>query len=137
MAVDDRALEAEVANRPLELSGRGLRVGRRDGGEAGEAGRVPPDRLGEEVVRLVRQRCCLGRFELLNTGRRQRDDLDVDPRRIHVRDPPPHEVEQLVDELGVAQRLAYLPGEPPGTLHEGRGREVLLDRDRSHAAPPW
>jgi hypothetical protein len=125
VAVDDRTLETEFANRPLQLPGRGLRVGRGDRCEAGESGRVASDRLGDEIVRFSRQRRSLSRGFLLDARRCQRDDLDVDPRGIHVGDPAVSEVEQLVGELGIPQRLARLPGKLAGALQERRGRSDL------------
>jgi hypothetical protein len=132
--VDQRPLEAILTDRALQLLCGGLRGGRRQRGEPGEAIRIAPHRLREEVVRLTSERyrlCCL---KLLNARKGQRQHLHIDACGVHRRDPAAAEIAQLFDELFVARRnLGMAAGRfrlslqlPPRAFHERLGGVVLL-----------
>jgi len=68
VAVDHRALEAELGDAARELVGRCARVGRRERGESGETVRVRLDRLVREIVRVLRHGDRDVRAEALRPG---------------------------------------------------------------------
>ena len=127
-AVDQRADEAEAADRALQLvRGRGgIAGGQRR--EPGEPARVAGDRGGELIVRAPRRLDGPGPGELLRGRGDVRDHLHVDPRRVHVREPVLAEVKQHVTHAGMPGLAAggRRPREP------GR-QEVLLQRYGPHA----
>src|SRR6185503_17622615 len=142
VAVDHRALEAELADAALELGGGRLRIRGRQGGEAGEAFRVRFHGVGEPVVRIARHGDRDVGAERLRAGRAEREHLHVDAGRVHVREPALAEVEVLRDDVvahhlaaGLQVELAELVRRDVLAVH--RGEEVLLDRDdfQSSLAP--
>ena len=96
VAVDHRALHAELADRALELVRRRARVGRGQGGEGGEALRVLVDRARELVVGFAREgHGGLGVVEVLDARRGMADDLQVDAGGVHGRQPSLAQIEQV------------------------------------------
>lgn len=88
MAVDDGAHESMFAYRPLELVGGGDGIGRGQRGKTGEPFRVALDRPRELIVDLARRGNSVRRGQLLQSGRGQRQHLNIDPCRIHRGDAP-------------------------------------------------
>jgi hypothetical protein len=86
--VDDDADQAEFARAPLDLDGRVRGVLRRDRGQPAEPVRVPPARLGQLIVGQSGHGDRPVPVQDLGAGAGQRDDLPVDARGVHVRDPP-------------------------------------------------
>jgi hypothetical protein len=86
--VDDCAFQSQRAYAALELFGRRSRVLRRDGGEASVARRMCRDCRRELVVAGACQCGSHSRVEDLHARRRQRQDLQVYPGRVHVVDAP-------------------------------------------------
>jgi hypothetical protein len=132
VAVDHRAEEAELADRALELVRRGRGIGGRQRGKAREAVGVLAHRRREDVVGVACQRHRGCGVEVLHARRGVADDLQIDPRGVHRRDPPLAEVGEVGAEgrvgagVGIAQRADRL---------RDRGRpEVLLQGDDAHGA---
>ena len=95
VTVDQRALEAHFGDRSLELV-RGLRRrGGRERCEGGETDRVRRDRNREVIVGAAGELIRLVRLELFGPRGAMRQNLDVDPTRIHVGQPLVAEVVQL------------------------------------------
>jgi hypothetical protein len=134
VAVDHRALHAELAHGALELVRRRARVGRRQRGEGREAFGVLVHGAGELVVGLAREgHGGLGVVEVLDARRRVADDLQVDAGGVHGRQPLLAEIEQVGRQrrrrcggVGIAQG--------PDGLGDGGGPEVLFQGDDAHAA---
>src|SRR3984957_2781536 len=128
-AVDQRADEAEAADRALKLvRGREWVAGRRRR-DPGEPARMAGDRGGELIVRAPRGLDGPGPAELLRGRGNVRDHLHVDPRRVHVSEPALAEVKQHLTH-------ARVPGLAPGGRRrprELRRQEVLLERYGPHA----
>nr|WP_279582093.1 hypothetical protein [Fodinicola feengrottensis] len=87
VAVDDRAGEPQLADGPGQLVGGLSRRRGRDGGEAGQPGRVRSYRRGERVVAAPGQRDGLFGGELLDAGGGQGQHGEVDTAGVHRRDP--------------------------------------------------
>lgn len=95
------------------------------GREPGEPARVAADRGSELVIRAPCALDGLSPAELLRGRGNMRDDLHVDARRGHAREPALAQVKQ---------RVAHAGG--PGLVAGGRqprGKEVLFERDGTHA----
>jgi hypothetical protein len=90
--VDQRALEAILTDRALQLLCGGFRGGRRQRGEPSEAIRMAPHRLPEDVVCLTGERYRLCRLELLDARKGQRQHLYIDACGVHGRDPAVAEI---------------------------------------------
>jgi hypothetical protein len=103
VAVDVGALEAELADRSLQLLGRLFRRLDRQGGKAGEALGMLLHRLGEEVVGLARDGDRLRGVRLLDPRRVQREHLHVDVGGIHFRDALVADLTKLLGGLGAAR----------------------------------
>jgi hypothetical protein len=104
--VHDGALQAEGAHAALELGGGCGWILRRDSCEARVARRVRRDRGRELVVDGACQRDARRRVEDLHSGGRQRQDLEVDARRVHVADAPRAQILQpLADGAGALARV--------------------------------
>ncbi len=129
-AVDQRALEAELRHRALQFIGRGLRIGRRDGGEGGEPVGMRAHRLGQAIVGDARQRHRGRGIHLLQSGIGVRQHLHVDPRLVHLLDAKAGQVVQPFRDGG---NLPLILGRI-GT-HHVRVLVVLLDGD--HARLCW
>ncbi len=111
-----RALEAEVAHRPLEFGAGGVRRRQRQGGEAGEPVRPPGHGLGDQVVGAARHLDGpLGR-EVLRAAREVRKHLKIDTGLVHGGDPPLAQVHQPLTQ-GLERHAA----------EQFRMREVLLE----------
>jgi len=140
VAVDQGALEAVGADRALQLVGGGLGIRGRERGEPGQPVWMAAHRLGEGVVGGAGEGHRLGRVELLHPWSGQRQDLEVETGGVHVGDPALADVAQLLDESGKARRhlrvgagcLGLLLDLAPWTVHERRGRVVLLQGNRAH-----
>ncbi len=88
-----------LAGRALEFRDRSRRIGERQRREAEEARRMAPDRRRQSRVGLARDLLRLFGVELFDAGRRQRQGLHVDPRRIHRRDAAVTDVEEIGDQI--------------------------------------
>ena len=104
--VHDDALEPQLRHAALDLFGGVGRILRRDRGQAGEACRVPGDGGRQLIVRVHRQRGRRVGVEDLHARRGQRQQLQVDPGRVHVADPAGIQVgEPLGDRAGPRRRV--------------------------------
>ncbi len=98
--VQHRALEAELEDRPLQFRGRLLRRGQRQGGEAREPVRPLPDGRMGQVVDGPRHRRRSLRRQVLGTGGKVRQDLQVDLRLVHLAKPPLAKIQQRIADRG-------------------------------------
>ena len=115
--VDDGAFEAQRPHAALELLGSRCGILWRDGGQPRVARGMSGDGRRELVVRCARERGARRRVEDLHAGRGDRQDLHVDPGRIHVVDAPRAQVLQaLADEAralaGIFEVVAHEAVEP-------------------------
>lgn len=100
MVVVQHALEPELRHRPTQLHNRGLGVLQRKGGKAREPFRMCGDRLGEIVVDLPRGHHGLrGILDHFHARRGIREDLDIDPVGVHVRQPQLGQIVQATEPL--------------------------------------
>ena len=104
--VDERAAQAQLRDRALELAGGGGRILQGERGESAEARRVARDDLGQEVV--DRGRLPGGHRGVgfgLDTRRVQRQHGDVDAARVHRREPLLGQILQPPQRLRPRARL--------------------------------
>ena len=85
--VDHRAFEAELRHRAVELVGRGMRIGGRQGRKGGEAVGMGAHRLMQPVVDAARQRHAGRGVDALQTGDRMRQHLKIDAAFVHFCEP--------------------------------------------------
>src|SRR5712692_1671184 len=141
MAVDHRALEAELLHGTLELLRSGVGVGSGKRGERGEAVGVRAHRFVRAVVGVARHRDRHVRPEALRPRRAEREHLDADSRGVHVREALCTEVGVLLDDV-VADLLAAraeieIPELVRGDLFAvHRGDEMFFDGDGFHGTEP-
>ncbi len=115
-----------MRHRALQFIGRGLRIGRGDGGEGGEPVGVRAHRLGQAIVGDARQRHRGRRIHLLQSGIGVRQHLHVDPRLVHLLDA---EAGQVVQPLRDGGKLPLILGRIR-TRHVGV-LVVFLDGDHA------
>src|SRR4051812_12536077 len=77
VAVDESALESELAHSPLELFGGSIGSRDRHRRKAHEPRRMFLDGLRQEIVRVASHRNLVGGLRLLYAGRIEREHLDV------------------------------------------------------------
>jgi hypothetical protein len=73
----------------------------------------------------------LAGWRLLQAGRREGQDLQVDAGLVHLRNSPRAEVQQVFDQRAPADSLVQVT---PRTFEEGRRRIVFFERDGPHVA---
>ena len=108
MAVDDGALQAELAHAALEFLGCAGRILWRDGGQAGESVGMFSNRVGELIVEGSRQRRGFGRVEHLHARRGERKDLHRDAGVVHVAQAPLAKVLNALSQRGGARTGARI-----------------------------
>ena len=123
-----------LADHALELRHRGRRIADRQRRQAEEPRRMAADGFRERGVRLAREGPRLLDLELFDAGRRQRQRLHIDARRIHRRDPAIADVEEVGDELRkpAADLFGALLQPAVRAVEEGGRGEVLFESDRAH-----
>jgi len=131
--VDDDALEAEFARPALDLLGRARGILRRDRGQAAEPVRVPSAGLRQLVVGQRGHGDGPVPVQDLGTRAGQRDDLPVDARRVHVRDPPFAQVLKAGQDrrraFGPAAHVEALQADEAGVVARPVGQHGLPHRD--------
>ena len=134
--VYQRALEAELGNRALQLVGRRLRIGSGDCGESGEPVGMRADRFVEPVIGAARQPDGGLGIQLLQSRIGMRQHLQIDAGLVHF---PQPQLADIVETLDDPRRIGRVqPGDMP--LHL-RVEVMLLQRDdvgfrRPFAPPP-
>ena len=91
-------------------------------------------RVGEVIVGVARQRDRLGRVQLLDARRGERQHLHVDAGRIHFRQPLGADVAQPVDQVGIAaaDRFGAVFQLAPGTSKNPGVAKVFFKRYGAH-----
>ena len=130
--VHQRTTEAELRHRALQLDGRLRRILEGESSEPGEPVRVRGDCAGQQVVdRPGGGHRHAGVGLRLDTGRVQREHLQVETRRVHGLQPLTGQVKQAAGRVLPHGGL----GDPLGrraVVRELRSDEVFLDTDRAH-----
>ncbi len=85
--VDDDALESQLADGAFGFDSRALWILWGNGAERGKPRRIFPDGLRDLIVGAGGQPGGRIGIEDLNAGRGEREDLQIDPRAVHVGDP--------------------------------------------------
>ena len=104
-------------------------------------------RRGEVIVGVARERDGIGRVQLLDARRGERQHLHVDAGRIHFRQSLGIDVAQPLDQIGIAAADGFGPvfQLAPGDVEKSRRGEVFFKRDGAHgcytpnsfSALPW
>jgi hypothetical protein len=140
VVVDQRAAESELADGAAEFFRRGLRVLRGQRGEPAEPVRMSGHDPGQVVVgepgMVPRgRRVGVG----LHAGDGERQHLDVDTRRVHVRQPVLGELRELAfhvrDKAFAEHDLAGAPGRGP-LFRQFRDGKVFFQGDVPHRGRP-
>ena len=98
MAVDERTLEALLANPAIQFISGLLGSRNRQGSEACESLWILVHDVGEKVVRLAGDRDLLRRFGLFDSGRIQREHLHADVGGIHLGHAPVADFLKLLND---------------------------------------
>ena len=134
VAVDQRALEAVLAHRALQLVGGLVRNRGRQRGETGEARRMLLHRFRQHIVGVARQRERVGGLQLLGARRIERQHLHIDAGRVHFRQSVGADVAELFEDFGAAgagfQNIFFEL--PPGAIEKSRRRKVLFKGYGAH-----
>ena len=142
--IDDRALQAKLADCALEFLRRSARILRRNRGEPGVAVRMLPNRFGQLIVRGNRERRRSMPVENLHAGIRQRKDLPGNTSRVHIAQPlfakvgdarsdalraraRPQKISPLADEPRI--EIVALPEERSPSLEQFRRGKCFFRRD--------
>jgi hypothetical protein len=139
VAIDEGALETLLPDPAIQLIGRLLGGRDRQAGKAGKTFWISLHHVGEEIVRLPRDRDLFRHLGLLDPGRIQRQHLHVDAGGVHLGEAPVADILQLLENLRaagppVAELLNEAPARPG---NEAGTREVLFKGDgpQFHAHP--
>ena len=137
-AEEQRAVQAERDDRALELlcGRRGRRGCERR--EALEPVRMGVHELGDAVVCLDLQMRGLGGRKVVQTGRGERDHLNIQARLVHRRDPALPDLAEPLPDVPLGRAGPRVRSRGGGEAAPGRqdlvGHEMLLSSDRLHAA---
>ena len=90
--------------------------------------------IGEEVVCFARQRNCLGSFELLCTGRGERQDLHINACCVHFGDSLVPDISELFKQIGGAgsESQSFLFEIFPRAVEKGRSGKMFFEGYGSH-----